>query len=405
MMIDYSKYCSNITRILVPSIARSLLKFVEDREVISFAGGLPDPLMFPINEIKEIVNEVLANHNSEALQYMPSRGISLYLEELRKFLYRNREINTDTSNIVVTTGSQQALDLLGRVLLDEGEYIVVEDPTYIAALNVFKMQRVKIIGIPIDVDGMRIDVLEETIKKLDNDGKKIKFVYTIPIAQNPSGVTMSLERKKYLLELAEKYDFLIIEDDAYGMLVFDEHIDATPLYSLDRYGRVIYIGSLSKVLAPGLRLGHLVAPTPIVEMIEIFKQVADLHTSAFTQYIAAYAFKRKVIERNIQKIKTIYKLKRDTMIEALEEFFSGLAEWTKPIGGFFIWLKINREIDTDLMLPNAIKRGVMYVPGKGFCINEYCNNTIRLNFSFPSVNQIRLGIAILLEVIRDYTKG
>jgi 2-aminoadipate transaminase len=206
--------------------------------------------------------------------------------------------------------------LLGRVLLDEGEYIVVEDPTYIAALNVFKMQKVKIIGIPIDIDGMRIDILEETVKKLDNDGKKIKFVYTIPIAQKPSGITMSFERKKYLLELAEKYDFLIIEDDAYGMPVFDEHIDITPLYSLDRYGRVIYIDSLSKVLAPGLRLGHLVAPTPIIEMIEIFKQVADLHTSAFTQYIAAYAFKRKVIERNIQKMKTIYKLKRDTMIEA-----------------------------------------------------------------------------------------
>lgn len=400
-MIDYKKYRSRDGEHVASIVARYSLQFLEDKSIISFAGGLPDPSTFPIVELKRIVIEVLESYGADALQYMPSRGISIYMNELVDFLYRTRGIKASLENVLVTTGSQQAIDIVARMYLDENDVVVVEEPTYIAALNVFRARKPRFIGVPIDDEGMKTEVLAEKLRKLRSDGDKVKIIYTVPTAQNPSGVTLSIERRKHLIELAEEFDFLIIEDDAYGLVVFDEGSSIPPLYTLDRSGRVIYIGSLSKVLTPGLRLGHIIAAREVIDSLETFKQIVDLHTPSFNQYIAAFALRERIIEKNIEKIKSIYRLKRNTMIESIEEYFPKEAWWTKPIGGMFVWVKLNRDIDTEKLLPKAFSRGVLYVPGKGFYHNENGHDTMRLNFTYPTVEQIRIGIERLSEVIRN----
>lgn len=399
-MIDYSKYRSKDGDHVASIVSRYTLQFIEDKSVISFAGGLPDPSTFPVEDLKKIAVEVIEKYGYDALQYMPSRGISIYIKELSEFLYRTRGIKTNNDNILICTGSQQAIDIVARMYIDEGDIVIVEEPTYIAALNVFRARKPQFIGVPVDENGMKTDVLEEKLKNLKSMGKKVKILYTVPTAQNPSGVTLSIDRRKHLLELAEKFEFLVLEDDAYGLVVFSE-ISIPPLYVLDKHGRVIYTGSLSKVLTPGLRLGHIVAHKDVVDSLEPVKQIVDLHTPTFNQYIGALALREKIIEKNIEKIKSIYKMKRDTMIEALEEHLPKTAWWSKPIGGMFIWIKLNNNIDTEKLLPKAYKNGVLYVPGKGFYHNENGYDTMRLNFTYPTIEQIKIGIERLSKVINE----
>ncbi|MEM1742373.1 MAG: PLP-dependent aminotransferase family protein [Nitrososphaerota archaeon] len=382
-MVNYKKFRSRDGNYVVNVVNRYTLQFLEDNSVISFAEGLPDPSTFPVEELKNIVFEVLENYGFEALQYMPTKGVSMYMRELLDYLYRTRGIRASQDNILITTGSQQAIDIIARAFVDEEDIVVVEEPTYIAALNAFRARKPRFIGVPIDDYGMKVDELEDKLKMLKSEGEKVKVLYTVPTAQNPAGVTLSIDRRKYLLELAEEYDFLLIEDDAYGLMIFDENIPTTPIYNLDKNGRVIYIGSLSKILAPGLRLGHVIAPKEVIDSLEPMKQIADLHTSSFNQYIAALALKKKIIEKNINKTKTLYKQKRNTMIETIENNFPRTTWYTKPIGGMFIWVKLNQEIDTELLLTKAYSKGVLYVPGKGF------------------INQIKQGIEILAKVIKE----
>lgn len=400
-MVNYKKFRSRDGNYVVNVVNRYTLQFLEDNSVISFAGGLPDPSTFPVEELKNIVFEVLENYGFEALQYMPTKGVSMYMRELLDYLYRTRGIRASQDNILITTGSQQAIDIIARAFVDEEDIVVVEEPTYIAALNAFRARKPRFIGVPIDDYGMKVDELEDKLKMLKSEGKEVKVLYTVPTAQNPAGVTLSIDRRKYLLELAEEYDFLLIEDDAYGLMIFDENIPATPIYNLDKNGRVIYIGSLSKILAPGLRLGHVIAPKEVIDSLEPMKQIADLHTSSFNQYIAALALKKKIIEKNINKTKTLYKQKRNTMIETIENNFPRTTWYTKPIGGMFIWVKLNQEIDTELLLTKAYSKGVLYVPGKGFYHNENGKDTMRLNFTYPTINQIKQGIEILAKVIKE----
>ncbi|MEM4514402.1 MAG: PLP-dependent aminotransferase family protein [Ignisphaera sp.] len=400
-MIDYRAFRSGDGDYVAAVVNRYTLQFLEDKSVISFAGGLPDPSTFPIEELKNITVEVLENYGFEALQYMPTKGVSMYMRELLNYLYRNRGIKVSQDNVLITTGSQQAVDIIARAFVDEGDIVVVEEPTYIAALNAFRARKPRFIGVPIDDYGMKVNELEDKLKMLKSKGEKVKVLYTVSTAQNPAGVTLSIDRRKYLLELAEEYDFLLIEDDAYGLMIFDESTPTTPIYNLDKNGRVIYIGSLSKILAPGLRLGHVIAPKEVIDSLEPMKQIADLHTSSFNQYIAALALKKKIIEKNINKTKTLYKQKRNTMIETIENNFPRTTWYTKPIGGMFIWVKLNQEIDTELLLTKAYSKGVLYVPGKGFYHNENGKDTMRLNFTYPTINQIKQGIEILAKVIKE----
>jgi 2-aminoadipate transaminase len=398
--VDYTRFLSVETQYMRASEIRELLKLTERREVISFAGGLPDPQTFPVEELAEIASYVIKEYGASALQYGPTKGVTRYILELVDFLKRNRGIEASPEEVTVTVGSQQALDILARILIDPGDYVVVEEPTYLAALNAFRPRRPNFVGVPIDNDGMIVDILEEKLRKLYAEGKRVKFVYTIPIAQNPGGVTLSRRRKEKLVELAEQYNFLIIEDDVYGLLVFEEGVDKTPIKRLAPE-RTIYLGSFSKVLSPGMRLGHIIAPKPLADVIERAKQAMDLHAPTLTQCIAMEALRRRTIERNIPKIISLYKAKRDAMLEALKREMPEGVWWSRPVGGMFIWLKLNANIDTSELLPKAIERGVAYVPGKSFYHDLSGIDTMRLNFSKPTIEEIDKGIRILGEIVRD----
>ncbi len=399
--MDYTRFFSSDTQYMKASEIRELLKLTEGKNVISLAGGLPDPSTFPREELAEIAKYVIEEYGSKALQYAPTKGVTLYRQVLADFLYRNRQLRVDAEDIVVTTGSQQALDIIARTLINPGDYVVVEEPTYLAALNAFRIRRPNFVGVPVDDDGMKVDVLEEKLRRLRSEGKQVKLLYTVPIAQNPSGVTLSYERKRRLLELAEEYDFLIVEDDVYGLLVYRDDVDTRPLSVMDKSGRVIYIGSFSKILSPGLRLGHIVAPRPLADLFERAKQSMDLHSPSLTQYIAAEAIRRRVIENNLPRIKRLYIEKRDAMLQALDEYFIKSAWWTKPIGGMFVWVKLNADIDTSQLLFRAIEQGVAYVPGKSFFHDLSGKDTMRLNFTYPSPELIRKGIEILAKVVKE----
>ena len=380
---------------------RELLKVTEGKNIICFTGGLPDPQVFPKRELAEVASYVIEELGDRALQYGPTKGITEFRETLKRFLMNKGVKIESDDDIIVTTGSQQALDLISRLLINPGDTIMVELPTYLAALNAFKSSEPNIVPIPMDENGMRTDALEEEVKKLKRNGARIKFIYTIPVAHNPTGITMSIERKKHLLDIASENDLLIIEDDPYSYFVYDEGIDVTPLKTLDKEGRVIYLSTLSKILAPGLRLGWVLGNGVLVDYIERAKQSADLHTSTLNQFIAMEAIKRGIVDRTIVKAKEVYKVKRDVMIDALEKYMVKGTKWVKPVGGLFmlIWLP-SESIDTKKLLPEAIKEGVAYVPGAAFFANGSGQNTIRLNFSYPKPEEIVEGIRILGNLIK-----
>lgn len=402
-VMDYSRFLSSESDLMRDPEIRELLKLTERGDIVSFAGGLPDPQAFPSEELAEVVSFVLREFGASALQYGPTRGATPYVKELTEFLYRVRGLKTSIEEVVVTVGSQQALDVLARILVNPGDYVVVEEPTYLAALNVLKLRRPRFVGVPVDEEGLLVDVLEDKLRGIRGGGGRVKFLYTIPVAQNPAGVTLSSRRKKRLVELAEEYDFLIIEDDVYGLLVFEEGVDATPVRVLAPE-RTVYVGSFSKILSPGMRLGHVVAPQPLADVLERAKQYTDLHTPTLTQYVAMEALRRGVVERNLPRVKTLYKLKRDIMLDALQENMPGRVWWTKPAGGMFIWLKLNARVDTSHLLPKAVERGVAYVPGKAFYHDARETDTMRLNYTKPTAEQIRKGVETLAKVVKEVLK-
>jgi 2-aminoadipate transaminase len=397
--LDYRKFIAKSAEAFRASEIRELLKVVEARRVISFAGGYPDPETFPRESLAKIAYEAILNYGDKALQYAPTKGVTVFRETLVKWLKSKNVKVLGEDDVIVVTGSQQALDIVARTLIDPGDYIVTENPTYLAALTAFRPARPNIVGVPVDSQGMRVDILEERLRELKSRGITPRFVYTIPTAHNPTGISMSLERKKYLLELASKYDLLVIEDDPYSYFVYDE-ADVTRLKTLDNEGRVVYVGTLSKILSPGLRLGWILANKQLVDVFERAKQSMDLHTPSLSQYIAKEAIERGVVEETIEKAKRIYRVKRDAMVEALSEHLVKDSWWIKPVGGLFLMVWLPRAIDTKAMLPKAVEAGVVYVPGAPFFVDESGTNTMRLNFSYPSVNDIRKGIEILGTLVR-----
>ncbi len=379
---------------------REILKLLEKHDVISLAGGLPDPTTFPREEIAEIARNVILEKGSVVLQYAPSLGVREFLDAVRRFMERHGVRVGSEDEILATVGSQEALYLLAESLVDPGDLVIVERPTYLAAVQVFTKRGARFLTVDLDDEGMRTDMLEEKLKRLAAEGVKPKVAYLVPTCQNPTGVTMSLERRKHLLELASKYDFLVIEDDPYGLIRFEEG-DVTPLKTLDREGRVVYLGSMSKILSPGLRLGWAAGPAEIINVMERVKQHVNLHTSTLSQYIAARVLDAGIVEKNLPRIREVYRRKRDAMLEALEEFFPRDARWTRPIGGLFIFVWLPEGIDTRALLPKAVERGVAYVPGSEFYVDGGGENTMRLNYSYPSIEQIREGVRRLGELLRE----
>jgi len=400
-LVKIENLLSARARLFKASEVRELLKVTEGKNIICFTGGFPDPQVFPKKELAEVASYVIEELGDRALQYGPTKGITEFRETLKRFLMNKGVKIESDDDIIITTGSQQALDLISRLLINPGDTIIVELPTYLAALNAFKSNEPNIIPIPMDENGMRTDILEEEVRKLRRNNVKVKFIYTIPVAHNPTGITMSIDRKKHLLDIASENDLLIIEDDPYSYFVYDEGIDVTPLKTLDKEGRVVYLSTLSKILAPGLRLGWVLGNSVLVDYIERAKQSADLHTSTLNQFIAMEAIKRGIVDRTIVKAREVYRVKRDVMIDALEKYMVKGTKWVKPVGGLFmlIWLP-SKSIDTKKLLPEAIKEGVAYVPGSAFFADGSGQNTIRLNFSYPKPEEIIEGIKILGNLIK-----
>lgn len=398
MSINTEEFYSILASKMEASAIREILKLVQNPEVISLAGGMPDPTTFPTEELNEVVKQILAKNSACALQYSSTEGLTELREFILNWLDEARE-KAGLDNIMITSGSQQGLDLVSKVLLNPGDTLIVELPSYLAALNAFRSYGGEMAGIPMDDEGMQIDILEETLTKLKNDRKKVKFIYTISNFQNPAGVTMSLARRKKILEVAKKYEVLILEDNPYDKLRFEgEPIPS--IYSLDNEGYVISLGTFSKILCPGLRLAWILGNKEIIEKLVIMKQATDLCTTVLNQLIAYEYCCQNDIDKNIESNVEIYRRKRNGMLEALDKYFPVEVTWTKPQGGFFVFATLPEYIDTGEMFKEAIEENVAYVPGGPFFADGKGQNTMRLSFCFPSVEDIDEGIKRLGKIIK-----
>ncbi len=388
---------SNRAKRIKASEIRELLKLTVQPNIISFAGGLPAAELFPLSDIADVAKDVILNEGQSALQYSPTEG----LQKLREIIIKQRlnrvDINAGLDEIFITSGSQQALDFVGKMFINEGDMIFVESPTYLGALNAFLAYDPIYVEIPLQNDGLDTDKLEELLKS----GMKPKFLYTIPDFQNPSGITMSLEKRKKLISLANEYDLVIIEDSPYAELCFTSE-QIKPIKSMDTEGRVIYLGTYSKTFTPGLRIGWVVGnPTMINKFIQI-KQGSDLQTSSLDQKIAAEYMTRFDLNEHIRSIIDVYSKRRNVMLETMKANFHPDITYTESHGGLFTWAKVKDDMDTKSILAEALLENVAFVPGGSFFANGGKNNYMRLNYSCMSEEKIKEGIERLAKVLNKY---
>jgi 2-aminoadipate transaminase len=381
------------------SAIREILKHLQKPGMISFAGGLPAPETFPVEDIKEIVLEVLEKHGAEALQYGTTEGDA----GLRRALVErhNRQgLNIGIDNLIITSGSQQALDLIARIFIDPGDYVLCGLPSYLGGLNAFTAYGVKLKGITLDSEGMKPDELEETIIHLKELGRKIKFIYVIPDFQNPAGITLPESRRIKIIEIAEKYDLLIVEDSPYREVRFRGEPQRM-MYELDNTGRVITLCTFSKILSPGFRVGWVIGHPEILDKIAMAKQTADLCTSSFVQKIIALYLEKGLLENNLIKTIALYSERRDFMIKCFRDQMPENVTWTEPEGGLFLFVTLPRHLDADDIFRKAIERNVAFVSGSSFFCNDSGRNTMRINFSFSNPVEIEEGVKRLSAVIRE----
>lgn len=386
------KYCDRC-RLMSSSIIREILKFTQMPDVISFAGGLPAPELFPVREFEEACAHVLRTDGQRALQYGLTEGYAPLREALTEKMAKYG-VEAAPSNILLTNGSQQALDLLGRVFIGSGDVIITGKPTYLGALQAWKVYDPRIVGIPVDDEGMRMDALEAALKT-----ENPKFIYILPNFHNPMGVTLTLERRKKLVELAAKYGAPMIEDDPYGELRFEGE-DLPPIVVLHKEN-VIYLSTFSKILAPGIRLGWVVAPEAIVKKLVQAKQATDLHTSTLLQMITYDIMKRGILKAHAKEIKRVYGERRHLMTSTMEEHFPKGVTWTRPEGGLFMWVRTPEHINCMELLEKAVENKVAFVPGTVFYPDETGHNTLRLNFSNAQPDKIVEGIKRLGRVLQE----
>ena len=390
------------TQRMKSSTIRELLKMTEQADLISFAGGLPAPDVFPVNEFKEACNAVLDRSSTLALQYGATEGYRPLREMITRHTQRYN-IQITPENVMITSGSQQALDLIGKIFINRGDRVLVESPTYLGALQAWNAYGAEYIAIPSDKDGMITDELEKSLRCGP------KFIYVLPNFQNPTGVTMSLDRRKKLVELADRYGVPIIEDDPYGQLRFEgEHLPAVEVldgriraangwYS----GNVIYLSTFSKLLAPGLRLAWVIAPPEVISKLVQAKQGADLHTSTFNQLVAYEVAHKGFLDKHVLTIRQVYLERRNVMLDALAEHMPPGVQWTHPQGGLFLWATLPEPLDANNLLTKAIEEKVAFVPGGSFHPCGGGQNTMRLNFSYSKPELINEGIARLGRVVRQ----
>jgi len=383
---------------------RELLKLVQEHDIISFAGGLPNPQAFPTEEVKEIVKDVLEKDPTIALQYGPTEGIKPLRQKIAERM-RKKGISCEENEVLIVSGSQQALDLTAKVFLNRKDIVVASAPSYLAGLSAFLSYEGKVEQTPMDSQGVLTDVLRERIHAIHRHGGNIKFIYALPTFHNPAGVTMPEKRRKEMLDIAKDYDLLILEDDPYSELRYVGS-DVKPIKAFDDEGRVIYTSTFSKILTPGLRLGWVVADAEITRKLTIAKQATDLCTSTFNQYIAYEYMERGYIDKHIPKIKQLYGRKMKIMLQALKEYFPSNVKWTEPEGGMFLWCSLPNagKIDTREMLKEALAKKVAFVPGTGFYVDGSGKNCMRLNFTHPEDEKIPVGVKRLAKVIEEELK-
>jgi len=394
MALRFAKRMNNIKA----SEIRELLKLTQRPEVISFAGGLPAPELFPIEEMKKAAMKVLSENGAAALQYGPTEGYNPLREKIAKRMAKVK-VDATIDNILITSGSQQGLDFVARVFIDPGDVIICESPTYLGAINAFKAYEPRFVEVATDNEGMILEELEKALKENEN----VKFIYVIPDFQNPSGKTWSLERRKGLVELANKYNVAIVEDNPYGELRFEGEI-LPALQHFDTEGRVVFLGTFSKILTPGVRLGWICAQPEVLSKFIMVKQGADLQSSTTAQMEVNQLLEDYDLEAHIEKIKEVYKRRKDLMIKTMEQEFPEGVTWTNPQGGLFTWVVLPEHLNARELAVKALEKNVAYVPGGAFFPNGGHENTFRVNYSNMSEERIVEGVKRLGEVLREAVK-
>ena len=383
---------------LQPSLIREFFKYNGLPGFMPFSAGNPSPESFPVEEIAEIAKDIFTKDPIAVLQYGITEGYAPLRETLREFSKSRYGIGTEADDLIVTSGSQQTMYLATKVLVNPGDTIICEEPSFVGSLNAFRSFGANLCGVPVDSDGINIEKLEDALRTQKN----VRFIYTIPNFQNPSGITMSFEKRKAVYELAKKYGVMILEDNPYGELRVTGE-DVPQIKSLDEDGIVIYAGSFSKILAPGVRVGYCVAPKPVIGKMVVGKQVSDVHTPVFSQVLVDEWMKRYDIDEHIEKIRAMYRSKLNLMCDLVEEKLLDYVTYTRPEGGLFVWCKLNNNIPMADFCKKALESKVTIVPGSAF-LGDMTATTqcFRMNFSTPSDEDIVKGINILADIAKEY---
>ena len=393
--MDYT--LSNKVSALAPSVIREILKFSNVPGMISFAAGNPSPDAFPVKEIAEITADIMRNRPIDALQYSITEGYVPLKDTMTEYMKNRHNIGKDFDQMIITAGAQQVMCFTTQALCNEGDTIICEAPTFIGSLNAFRSFGANLVGVPVENDGINIEQLENALK----NNKNVRFIYTIPNFQNPSGVTMSLEKRKAVYNLAKKYGVMILEDNPYGEIRFEgENVPC--IKSLDTDGIVIYAGSFSKVLSPGLRVGYAIAPAPIMSKLTCCKQTSDVHTSILSQMIAYDFITKYDFDAHLERIRGIYREKAHLMMDLMDKHFDGKITYQAVEGGLFLWCKLPDNVDMFDFCQKAVKRNVALVPGNAFLVDEKDTcHYFRANFSTPTNEQLIKGMGILGDMVKE----
>jgi 2-aminoadipate transaminase len=398
----YAGLFASRTQVMTSSAMRDLMAITARPEVISLAGGLPDTSAFPAEDMAALMARVAADAAAKALQYGPTEGMAEVKDCIVEVMAAEG-MDADPEDLLVTTGGQQVIDLVCKALIDPGDVIVAEGPTYPGAVPTFSTYQADVVQIEMDADGMRVDAMEGALDRLAAEGRTPKFIYTVPSFQNPAGVTMSLERRRRLVRIAAERELLVLEDNPYGLLRYEGEPQPT-LYGLDGGEYVIYLGTFSKILSPGLRLGWAAAPAPVMQKLNLGKQATDLCSSPFAQHFVTAFFAHRDWRAYVDRQRALYRRRRDVMLDALAEHFPAEATWTRPEGGLFLWATLPGYIDTTDLLARALRDHVAFVPGRAAYLDGRGGSEMRLNFSGVGDDDIREGVRRIGKVVREQLK-
>lgn len=403
-MINYDDFLSGAARQMQESAIRRMgTVLAQSRDIISFAPGYPAPETFPWEAFAAITRELLAGTDGTTLQYGPTRGYKPLIDAIAGIM-ESRGARTAADRLLITTGSQQGLDLVARVMLDPGDVVLVELPTYTGAITAFRNVQARMVGVRQDGDGVDLDALDETLLRLQGEGRRVRLLYVVPNFQNPTGLLIGRAKRAAVLEWAARRNVIIVEDDPYRELYFDDsacEADVRPIRADDASGRVVYLSSFSKTLAPGFRVAWIDAPAPLAAKFEMAKQAADLCTGALDQRVVYECCRQGILDRQLPILRRHYQEKRDVMTAALAQEFGGEVSWPAPRGGFFLWATLPQQIDSEAMISRAARNGVIYVAGEAFFVNGTGGNIVRLSFSAPTHEKIRDGVARLAATVRE----